>query len=408
MKLLVVSSWCPWPPDNGAKQRAYHLLEGLAKRHQVTLLTFCEDSEDGIVAELRRLCARVETVPGNPFKPRTLRTRDLFSGIPRSYAQTYSETMQRLVDLYIDEHDAAIAFALGTAMYLQHHRQVPRVLEEIEVGVLYDRYHKARGWPRARQGLTWTKYRSFVRRLASQYERATAVSEIERQHLVAIGCAPSSVAVVKNGVDRALLTKANAPRPGRLVYSGAVTYDANLDAVRYFTNDILPLVRRERQDCSFTVTGATGDCDVSGLAAAGATFTGRVADISYVVGHSAVCVVPLRIGGGTRLKILEALALGTPVVSTSKGAEGLDVIDGEHLLLADTPDAFAAAVLRVMNDCVLRARLAANGRRLIERHYTWDRIGDELEQVLQEACAVHRAPGLDERRVAASPSSTTV
>src|SRR4029077_19625151 len=113
----------------------------------------------------------------------------------------------------------------------------------------------------------------------------------------------------------------------------------------------------------------------------GLTFTGRVPDIAHLVAHSSVCVVPLRTGGGTRLKILEAMAVGTPVVATTKGAEGLAVTHGENILIADSPEAFSKEVLRVMDDFVLRARLAANARRLVERLYTWDRIGVEFEAV---------------------------
>src|SRR5262249_51624534 len=152
------------------------------------------------------------------------------------------------------------------------------------------------------------------------------------------------------------LKRKNEPRPGRMIYSGSVTYFANLDAVRYFAQDIFPLIRRARP-ASFVITGSTGDIDVSDLLLDGTvTFTGRVPDAAHLVAHSSVVVVPLRIGGGTRLKILEAMAVGTPVVTTRKGAEGLDVEHGENILIADSPDAFAKAVLRVLDDFVLRAR----------------------------------------------------
>jgi glycosyltransferase involved in cell wall biosynthesis len=170
-----------------------------------------------------------------------------------------------------------------------------------------------------------------------------------------------------------------------------VTYSANLDAIRYFARDIFPLIRQARP-ATFVITGSTGDIDVSELVADGTiTFTGRVPDAAHLVAHSSVAVVPLRIGGGTRLKILEAMAVGTPVVATSKGAEGLDVEPGKNILIADSPEAFSKAVLRVLDDFVLRAALAANGRRLVERLYTWDRIGSLLEDVIDDARTAHRS-----------------
>ena len=164
-----------------------------------------------------------------------------------------------------------------------------------------------------------------------------------------------------------------------------------MDAVRFFLDEIFPTVRSARHDTSLVVTGSTGSIDLSSMiGGGGVTFTGRVPDIARLVAHSAACVVPLRTGGGTRLKILEAMAVGTPVVSTTKGAEGLAVTHGENILIADSPDGFAKQTLRLMDDFVLRARLAANARRLVEKLYTWEHIGDQFEEVLDQARAANR------------------
>jgi glycosyltransferase involved in cell wall biosynthesis len=396
MKLLAVSSWFPDPPDNGSKLRAFHLLSHLARHHDITLLSFVEATEDSDPNALRDLCREVQTVTGNPCKPaRAPRARDLISAVPRSYVQTYSPRMQNLVDASVPHHDAAVAFQVGSALYLTRHPTIPRVFDEAEAGVIRDQFRThAPGPARWRHGLTWWKFSRFLRHLVESFDRTTVVSDMERQHLADIHCDLSAIRIVPNGVDRKSLKQKNELRPGRLIYPGSVTYSANLEAVRFFVGDILPLIKRARP-ATFLVTGSTGNIDVADLVADGSvTFTGRVADIAHLVAHSSVCVVPLRTGGGTRLKILEAMALGTPVVTTTKGAEGLAVVHGENILIADSPDAFAREVLRVMNDFVLRARLAANGRRLVERLYTWDRIGAELEKVIVEAQAAHRGQAM--------------
>jgi glycosyltransferase involved in cell wall biosynthesis len=392
MKLLIVSSWYPYPPDNGSKLRAFHLLSHLASSHDITLLSFTDSGEERDQAVLKDLCRDVRIVAGNPCKPTaSLRAVDLISTTPRSYVQTYSPRMQDLVDRAVPHHDAALALQCGAALYLTKHSTIPRVFDEAEVGVIRDgfRTHPP-GLARYRRGLTWWKYGHFIRHLVDLFDRTTTVSEVERQHLADAHCNASALRIVPNGVDRQELKRKNEPRPGRMIYSGSVTYSANLDAVRYFARDIFPVIRQARP-ATFVITGSTGDTDVSDLLADGTiTLTGRVADAAHLVAHSSVAVVPLRIGGGTRLKILEAMAVGTPVVTTSKGAEGLDVEHGENILIADSPEAFAKAVLRVLDDFVLRARLAANGRRLVERLYTWDRIGNLLEEVIDEARTVHR------------------
>jgi glycosyltransferase involved in cell wall biosynthesis len=397
MKLLVVSSWFPYPPDNGSKARAFNLVSRLAERHTISLLSFAEEGEGDCQPALRALCRDVQIVPGNPFKPRApLQSLELFSRTPRSYIQTYSTQMQALVDAAVPQHDAAVALQLGAALYLGKHRGFPRVFDEAEAGVLRDEYYsRPAGLKRIRRGLTWWKFTHFLRHLTRSFERTTVVSDVELEHLREMNCDPSAIRVIPNGVERDALGRRNTPRPGRLIYPGAITYSANLDAVRYFVDDIFPLVRARRGDASFTVTGATGHIDLSSFSDRGpVSFTGRVNDISHVIGQSSVCVVPLRIGGGTRLKILQAMALGTPVVTTTKGAEGLEVTPETDILIGDTPSTFAAQVLRVLDDFVLRARLATNGRRLVERLYTWDRIGSQFEDVLSEAQEASRAGAL--------------
>jgi polysaccharide biosynthesis protein PslH len=400
MRILAVSSWFPYPPDNGSKMRVYKLLAHLAKRHAIRLLSFAEPGEESEAPSLATLCESVQVVSGNPFKPRApLAAADLFGTLPRSYRQTYSPEMQRLVDAAAPACDAAISFQLGAALYLRQHRSVPRILEEVETTVIRDRFRlQPFGPAKLRAGLTWWKYSRFVHDLVRVFDLTTVVSEIERRRLLDIGCNAACVRVLANGVDRTALFEPNSPIPGRLIYPGSVTYSANLEAVQYFVSDILPRIRAASPDVCLRVTGKTNEIDLSGLASPSVTFTGQVADIRREVASSMVCVVPLKSGGGTRLKILEALALGTPVVSTVKGAEGLAVTDGQDILIADNAPAFAANVIRVLNEPSLRQRLASNGRQLVSQLYSWDRIGQGFDDILREAVDSHHTAHSQTRR----------
>jgi len=170
-----------------------------------------------------------------------------------------------------------------------------------------------------------------------------------------------------------------------------MTYSANYDAMQFFLRDVYPQVRAAVPGASLTITGSTAGVDQAGLALDDTVhLTGYVDDIRPVIAGSAACVVPLRQGGGTRLKILEAMALGVPVVSTRKGAEGLDVVDGEHLLLADTPRDLAAATVRLLQDGALRACLASQARALVERRYDWRAIGAAFTALVEETVARRR------------------
>ena len=191
--------------------------------------------------------------------------------------------------------------------------------------------------------------------------------------------------VVPNGVDcdhnRPGLAQ---PQPIRLVYNGSLTYSANYDAMRWFLAEVYPRIKAQVPGVSLTITGSTRGVDLAGLALDDTVrLTGFVDDVRIPVAEAGVCVVPIRQGGGTRLKILEAMALGTPVVATSKGAEGLDAVDGEHLLLADDPEAFARRTVELLGNPALRHDLAANARRLVEDRYDWAAIGQRFVDLVE-------------------------
>jgi len=193
--------------------------------------------------------------------------------------------------------------------------------------------------------------------------------------------------VVPNGVDCAHNHLGQGePQPYRLVFSGALQYRANYDAMQYFLAEIYPLVRRQVSDVNLTITGPAQGIDLKGLELDGSVrLSGFVDDIRPLVAGASVCIVPLREGGGTRLKILEAMALGTPVVATSKAVEGLDVMDGVHFLQADTPAQFVDQILRLFRDPATRLRLVRSARQLVEQRYDWRRIGLRFLDLLEHA-----------------------
>ena len=389
--MLVVSSWFPTPPTNGSKLRAFHLLAQLASRgHRISLLSFAESGEAEQSDDLRSFCESIEIVPGNPHKAApSLPARNFFNRMPRSYATTCSSHMASLVDSRWRDHDLLLTLQIGAALYLRKTIRIPTVFDEAEVGVVLERYRSERHVMRqARHGLTWWKYARYIQSLTNLATRTTTVSPVERQHLLDAGCDGSRIDEVPNGVDGSLLETAPTavPRDASMIYTGAITYHANLDAVRYLVTDILPRLRTEHPRLRLQVTGETGGVDMQSLRSGGdIEFTGRVPSVVPLLHASRLCVVPLRVGGGTRLKILEAMAAGTPVVSTSKGIEGLDLRPEEDVLVGDDPASFARQVTRLLTDDELRARMSARGRQTVAQRYTWTIVGDALERTLTRA-----------------------
>jgi glycosyltransferase involved in cell wall biosynthesis len=393
MKLAVVYVWFPWPPVNGVKLRAWHLLQGLARRHAIDLLTFAEPGEAGPAErrELARLCDRVTVVPGNPHKAGRLPLRGLFGRVPRSYATTFDPRMDALVEEALGRCEAAVAHTVGAALYLGPRPWRPRLFEEAEVAAIREQVDKARGWRQFRRRLTWWKYGRFIHRLVEQFDATTVVSAAEAQLVRTLGVDPERLFVVPNAADAADLERPAPPPMERVIYTGSLTFRPNFEAVRHFLTNVWPIIRQECPRMEFWVTGTHDGVDVGPLGSRdGVRLTGHVADLKTVLAESRAMVVPLLSGGGTRLKILEAMALGVPVVSTTKGVEGLDLQAGVHALVADRPEAFAAAVLRVLRDDSLRGALREQARQLVAERYTWDRSVGLFEEALAAACARFR------------------
>ena len=174
------------------------------------------------------------------------------------------------------------------------------------------------------------------------------------------------------------------PQADTLIFNGALTYFANYQAMAYFLERIYPLIRAECPQVRLAITGRTEGVALAALRAdESVTFTGYLSDIRPLVAGSSVCIAPLLEGGGTRLKILEAMALGTPVVATSKGTEGLGATHGEHLLIADDPAEFARHTIALLKDAELRARLAVQARAFVQARYDWEPIGRQFTALVE-------------------------
>lgn len=390
MRLLAVSSWFPYPPDNGSRLRIFHLLEALAREHEVTLLTFGRDEGREQVGPLQRFCGAVHVVPA--AAPTRLGLSGLLSPVPRYYAQTLSPEMLARITAEAPSHDVAMGMSIRAAFHVVHASPaMPVLFEEVEVGAAMVPEAGAAAappWRRARHRLTWWKHRRFLRHLLGAVQGATVASAIERELVAGLGVDAAKIAVVPNAVVLPERPADPARRRRQVIYPGSVLYSANLDAVSYFVRDVWPGLRRQCPDLRFVVTGETAGVDVAALAAVeGVHFTGRLDDVNEAIAASLACVVPLRVGGGTRLKVLQAMAVGTPVVATSKGVEGLAVEADRHVLVGDTPEVFIAHTLRLVREAALGERLATAARELVRETYTWDRSAGVLMAHLRQVAA---------------------
>jgi polysaccharide biosynthesis protein PslH len=392
LKVLFLSRWFPYPVDNGSKIRIFNLIKHLAARHTLDLISFTsepvlKENMDAMGAYVRK----TDTAVYRQFHPtRWTSLLGLFSSRPRSVIDTYSREMQNLVETAVrrTKYDVIIASQVDMAPYALNVPGIPKILEELELTVL-DEYRKKSTWvlERARRNFMWKKWKNYVRRTINQFEGVTVVSSNERDMIERFAREGLKVCIVSNGVDVAAHNgDYGAPIQDTLVYSGSLTYGPNFDAIEYFLRDIYPLILNRKPGINLYITGKLKGVPVHRLPEySGVNLTGFLEDVRPLIAQSWVNIVPLRSGGGTRLKVLESLALGTPVVSTSKGVEGLNLTSGEHYLKADTPQEFAGGVIKLLDDRSIREEISSKGRKAVADFYDWNNIGpcftDFVEQI---------------------------
>jgi len=376
LNILFLSRWFPYPSNNGSKLRIAGLLRELAQHHTITLVSFTDQSDVQLSAsELQSMCSVLHTVPWREFNPNSWRARlGFFSLQPRFLIDTHSEDMANLIsNLTADKKfDMVIASQLSMAAYFPYFHATPAIFEELELGQFYDRIGSAQSsLKRFRSRLTWFKLNLYLNRLLDAFGKYTTAST--QEYLLFCRHFPAhekKLAVIPNCIQvRDYQISVNDPAANRLIYSGSFRFYANYEAMQWFVGNVFPRVLAKIPDTHLIITGDHAGYPLPSIK--NVTLTGYVDDIKAWVAASAISVAPLQSGGGTRLKILEAMALGVPVVTTSKGAEGLDVKHEEHLLIADSADDFAKCIVRVLTDKGIRDHLVQNAKKIVSEKYDW-------------------------------------
>lgn len=395
-KLLFLCHTLPYPPDGGVWIRSFNTLRQLDRAFDVTALFFertgrPDHDVDHAVEQLSQLApTEVFSVPqdGSALRKAVDHTASLLTGRVFTIYKHRSGEYRRRLERLVATGDFALAHvdSIDLATHLPLLRELPVVLVHHNVeSQLLRRRSEAEGNPLAR----W--YVSRQARLQMREERRwcpcvdinVTVSEQDRETFRSIS-PDARYEVIPNGVDVRTFTPAPAGEDEQgLVFVGGAGWFPNRDGMEYFANDILPRIRDMAQgDPSVTWVGGADEALRDRFDREhGVNMTGYVDDIREYVRSAACYVVPLRVGGGSRLKILDAWAMGKAIVSTSRGCEGLDVRDGENMLVRDDPDSFARAVVRLLEDDSRRRRLGRMARQTAVEKYSWEIIGDKMIRV---------------------------
>lgn len=395
--MLVLTGRLFYPANTGGKIRSSQLFERLARLHDLTMVSFkTADEGPDRVEMMRACCTRLETVPfvdrpkGSPGFFMEL-ARNLVSSQAFTIAKYDSPAMrQTLADLLRDEpYDVLVCDFLHPSTNVLSTSVVPKILFQHNVeSVIRQRHYQTAANPLLKAYLywDWLRLKRFEGEAARAFDHCIMVSEQDSETMRQLyGVRTSSP--IPTGVDVEYFQPCEPEAPGHnIVFTGSMDWFPNEDAVGYFVRDVLPRIQQQL-DVTFWVVGRTPSEAVRRLGREhpNVRVTGTVDDVRPYIDRAGVYVVPLRIGGGTRIKIFEAMAMAKPVVSTTIGAEGLPVSHGDNVILADEAARFASEVVRLLNTPAERRRIGDAARVLVVERYTWDvaarRFSDICEAV---------------------------
>lgn len=386
IRILQIAPRLCWPLDTGAKLRNYHLARVLSRHASVNLLAFGDALS---IPELSGVYAQVKTIPrGSSYTMGKL----LRGAVGRTPLPLLNYTSKEMADelsrlLAQNEFDVIQIESIHLMNYLpaiRAARKQPVVVcdwHNIE-SELMERYaeKETNSAKRAYARRTARLMKEFETRALSEFDAHIAVSERDANALQNINPA-AKIRVIENGVDCAHYASVayDSGKPKRIVFVGSMDYHANVEGAVKFARSVWPAIRQQKPQLKFTIVGkdpAPAVLELSSIQ--GVEVTGSVPDVRSYYREAIAAVVPLNVGGGSRLKILEAMAAGVPVVSTTLGAEGLEVIDGENVLIADDDDALARSTLKLLDDQERRARIIASGNALVADRYDWSHLGAKL------------------------------
>jgi glycosyltransferase involved in cell wall biosynthesis len=401
LRILWLSHFVPYPPKGGAFQRSYNLMRGVGEAHEVHLLALQHKSSSHPAEELKqarnelgKFCHSVTIVDGTAAaRPAgvALRMLGMAAGVPLTVSVSNVASMRRELrsTLARASFDLVHFDTIGLGSYLKEINGVPAVCTHhgAEAYMLLRRVRRERSL--VKKALFFADGHlldSYEHRFLPRFAQNLVCSSLDGQ-LLARAAPSARFTVIPNGVDVDYFRAMPAVGGHKVVFAGRLDQYSNRDAIRYFTTDVWPRVRRRFADATLDILGANPAEDLVALSKQDSSIRvhGFVPDVRPFFEQATLAVCPIRDGGGTRVKILDNLSMGKPIVSTTIGIEGIDVVPGRDLLIADTAEMFEQQIARIFEDAQLRASLSANARKLAERTYSWSGIVRKLLETYAQA-----------------------
>jgi sugar transferase (PEP-CTERM/EpsH1 system associated) len=395
MNLLWIKTELLHPIDKGGKIRTYNMLKELKREHRITYLALDDGRADSSARErANEYCHELVCIPQRQREKFTTGFYgelfwNLLSPLPYAIKKYASRALRQEIARRAGDCDIAVCDFLAPAANVPANFGKPALLFQHNVeATIWKRHCEVQSnlLKKAYLFAQWKKMRAFERRMCRSFEAVIAVSREDREQMQR-EYGVENIFDVPTGVDTEFFRPPGAEKsaPHNLVFTGSMDWLPNEDAIRYFTEQIMPRIKSQIPDVTLTVVGRNPYPSLVELAQHDNSIivTGRVDDVRPYMERAAAYVVPLRVGGGTRLKIFEAMAMEKAIVSTSIGAEGLPVTGGAELLLADTPEAFAAAVVKVLQNPTFAQEMAQRAAMLVRAEFGWQKVAERFANVCE-------------------------
>lgn len=390
MKILFISLIVPYPPDTGATVRIYNLIKYLSKRNDIHLIAWATSEEQlKYVPKLQNYCSSLEIVL-KPYPKKSL-LKLYFYAIHFFLKEMQLKITEAIKTLHID---VIHADAIYSAQYVHNLSHIPKVIVPCDANSLavYQLYRKSWNPLTKLSYLTrWVMLKNFERNMYTKFDKCVVVSPKDREALKS-HLPNLDISVIPNGVNSEYFKPNDQHRRNEnIIFTGIMSFPPNVDAILYFCRDIFPLIQKKKGNVKLYIVGKDPVNKVKKLSNnKNITVTGYVPDIRSYISKCAVYVCPMRIGTGIKNKILEAMAMGIPIVATSASVEAIGVSPNRDIIIADDPKEFAMQTMRLLNDKELRMRLVKNARKLVETKYSWESTIAKYERVYRSAIEQNR------------------
>ncbi|GAB4377529.1 MAG: glycosyltransferase [Calditrichia bacterium] len=395
LRILFLSQRFLFPQDTGGKIRTSKILEQLKKRFFITVISNVESPQDTpYIPRMNELCDRFIPVPWVETKKYTTKFwwelfKKSLSVYPVPMLNDYSPELEAAVlqELSRDQYDLAVCDFMQSTLNFRQVKQIPTLLFQHNVEATISQRHMQRSKDPISKIFWWLQFRKMFyheKKQVNRFDTVIAVSEEDRRRMEN-WYQSNNVVTIPTGVDTEYYAPMRLPEKKQIVFVGAMDWLPNDDAMLYFLEKIFPIILKEEPDATFLIVGRNPSPRLKRAVEKWPSVqaTGWVNDTRPHIGESAVFIVPIRIGGGTRMKIYEGMSMGKAIVSTSVGAEGLPVTHGEHLFLADEEKAFADYVIQLLRNPEQRRQMGLKARKYVEENFSWEKVSEVFGNICE-------------------------